>query len=66
MWVDGSGHRPDYSMRDINFVRHDPVSNFICMKILLSNKIIETDEYLQEILGLSVTEYCDALEKQFS
>ena len=48
-----------------NFIWHDPLSNFIFLKRLKENGIIDTDEVLAKILALTATEYIEALEERY-
>ena len=49
----------------LNFIWHDPVSNFIFLKRLKKFDIIDTDEVLSKILEQSADEYIDALEVRY-
>jgi len=48
-----------------DFIRHDPLSNFIFLKSLKENALIETDDILAKILKMSKEEYIEALENQY-
>jgi glycosyltransferase involved in cell wall biosynthesis len=48
-----------------NFIRHDPLSNFIFLKRLKEFEILETDSVLNRVLEMSEKEYIEALELQY-
>ena len=48
-----------------NFFWHDPLSNFIFLKRLENNRVIDADNILSEILQMSEDGYIDALELRY-
>jgi hypothetical protein len=48
-----------------NFIRHDPLSNFIFLKRLKEFEILETDSVLNRVLEMREKEYIEALELQY-
>ena len=48
-----------------NFIRHDPISNFVFLKRLKEFNIIETDSVLDKILDMSEKEYIEELQNQY-
>ena len=48
-----------------NFIRHDPLSNFIFLKRLKNFNIIEADSVLNKVLEMNEKQYIEALELQY-
>lgn len=49
----------------LDFVRHDPVSNFVIVKRLFEFGVIEADEVLGSILRMTPTQYISRLHSQY-
>jgi hypothetical protein len=45
--------------------RHEPISNFIFLRILLKASLIDGDEEFRNIFSLSCSSYCDLLDKEY-
>ena len=50
----------------LNFIWHDPISNFIFLKRLKEYNIIDVDSILDNILKLTPSEYINEIEKRYA
>ena len=64
---DSKGYTSD-ATKDVTkygFTRHDPISNFIFLKAVYENSLIEADDVLSNILGMTKKEYIDAIQARY-
>ena len=56
----GGEHR---GLNSLTFFNHDPINNFLLVKILFENGVIEVDEELRRVVSLTEKEYMTSLQK---
>jgi hypothetical protein len=57
-----SGGQPHRGINSITFTNHDPINNFLIMKTLYDNNVIEADHDLERVLKLTAEEYMTGLQ----
>ena len=57
-----ANNNPHRGLNSITFTNHDPINNFLILKILYENKQIDCDPELAEVLDMSMDGYMSALD----
>ncbi len=68
LFLDGNyspGYRTEASVANYNFMRHDPVSNFIFLQRLRAHNLVEVDEVLGRVLEVDADGYVAELNARY-